>query len=306
MNISTDQNHYIRNLIILTAVLIVLAFSCLKFSKLRKSQKPLPCKKLVYFATPFDSSSNIKQLLIRQPAFLMKKCVSKTINNTNVLVVSYASPSCDYCSYPMKQLQLYCDMHGYQLKVFKESLMPSNLNPHLEKIFIMQKLLSTQKMNTVIVWIDSDIVIVDFSRRLDPFFTALEKKLDFLISQDGTFDDPSSFLNAGIYFVKNTITMRLFFNNALKLAKQSATDEQGLKESLGILEVASFVQQKTVFAPTSLMQVYCFPCTMGVIKKFMESAPFAVNFAGVKADHRKKLILMLLQMIPERKTTNQY
>lgn len=239
-------------------------------------------------------------LITEKPFKIIKECNFDLSGTSEVLVVTYASPKCIHCNEAFKQLQHYCEIHAYKCLLFKNVLIPKGLNTKWTKIFILQDLL-LKSTSTIIVWIDLDVLIVDLRQSLGFFISLLEKKFDLLIPHNSAFYDHWSLLSAGIYIVKNTFSMKFFFKNAVKLTKFSTLSKQNtFKPSVLLYSLTHFVQQKTLFIPTNLMQIHCSKCNTNTIKRLHAKSPFAINFAGVAPYQKQKLISSLLELIADK------
>lgn len=122
-------------------------------------------------------------------------------NKSKICVVSL-SDRYELYSKTFPLFQRYAEKHGYDLKLFSESL-DKERHPSWSKIPALKLALQENKYDYV-VWMDDDIVITNPEISLSYFidkYNFRKSSASILVSSDMP-NEPSTFMNCGIFFVK--------------------------------------------------------------------------------------------------------
>jgi hypothetical protein len=93
-----------------------------------------------------------------------------------------------------ESLERYCKMYDYPL-ITDESVYVPERSPPWSKIKLVQKYL---KEYDYLIWIDADVMIMNYGRRLEEFINLIEPDKFLLICQGGGY-----YTNSGVFIIKN-------------------------------------------------------------------------------------------------------
>ena len=124
-----------------------------------------------------------------------------SIHTMSVVVHQYETRNNPAFHQMMHVNKQYCQRQGY---IYNNVTTNYDLTPYWVKIVLLRKTL--QRPNVAYVaWFDSDSAVYDMDRKIESFFTG---NTEFVISYDAHSYPDAKIANAGVFFIKNTPSMR--------------------------------------------------------------------------------------------------
>jgi len=186
----------------------------------------------------------------------------------------YTPEIADFSEEAVKNFRMYCDLHGYDLfvydKTIKEGLRGNWCKPAV--------LLSKIKKYDYVVWLDSDIAILDINRKLEDIIEPYKDKLFIATDDMGAWH-----INNGFMIFKNTKYVQDMLGILWKMQSKFTSRRRGdQKFFIDFLEQLKFPKEKYHLYPQSEI---CAPLLLKNDKSF------SVHIMGIHInDVRKKYI----------------
>ncbi len=130
----------------------------------------------------------------------------------------YTPEISDFSEEAVKNFRMYCDLHGYDLFVYDDTI-----NEGLRGNWCKPKvLLNHIKEYDYVVWLDSDIAILDINRKLEDIIEPYQDKLFIATDDMGAWH-----INNGFMIFKNTKYIQDMLSILWKIQSQFTSRRRG-------------------------------------------------------------------------------
>lgn len=204
------------------------------------------------------------------------------------VTILYTPEIADFSEEAVKNFRMYCDLHGYDLfvydKTIKEGLRGNWCKPKV--------LLNHIKDYDYVVWLDSDIAILDINRKLEDIIEPYQDKLFIATDDMGAWH-----INNGFMIFKNTKYVQDMLSILWKMQSQFTSRRRGdQKFFIDFLEQLKLPKEKYHLYPQSEI---CAPLLLKNDKSF------SVHIMGIHInDVRKKYIQHINNKLMKSKKLN--
>ena len=145
---------------------------------------------------------------------------SKSLSSSKVALVTYITPDLGYVSYSLTINSAYAEQHSYDFKILTPQTQSEfdRLDQRWNKVMILLNAIGGTKGHSLngwardreyVVWMDADLVVVDFEFQFEAIIAAHPDK-DILVSEDPYPDEIFSVANTGCVIVRNSQWSRAF------------------------------------------------------------------------------------------------
>lgn len=161
----------------------------------------------------------------------------------------------------------YANYHGY--RIIREDAIP--INPKLKEFGIVWAKVDVLRKHLRdfhwLLWIDSDVLIMNFKQRLEAFIPT-SNDIDIIISSDRRG------INAGIFLWRNSESGRAILERWAQLVSSDADEQEKLAF---LIETEPNITKRTRIVPLCAFNSYL---TSNTLTTRYEYGDFAVHFAG--------------------------
>ena len=186
----------------------------------------------------------------------------------------YTPEIADFSEEAVKNFRMYCDLHGYDLFVYDKSIKEGLRGNWCKPAVLLSKI----KKYDYVVWLDSDIAILDINRKLEDIIEPHKDKLFIATDDMGAWH-----INNGFMIFKNTKYVQDMLSILWKMQSQFTSRRRGdQKFFIDFLEQIKLPKEKYHLYPQSEI---CAPLLLKNDKSF------SVHIMGIHInDVRKKYI----------------
>ena len=186
----------------------------------------------------------------------------------------YTPEIADFSQEAVKNFRMYCDLHGYDLFVYDKTIKGGLRGNWCKPAVLLSKI----KKYDYVVWLDSDIAILDINRKLEDIIEPHKDKLFIATDDMGAWH-----MNNGFMIFKNTKYIQDMLSILWKMQSQFTSRRRGdQKFFIDFLEQLKFPKEKYHLYPQSEI---CAPLLLKNDKSF------SVHIMGIHInDVRKKYI----------------